>query len=106
MRGDNGAAVWWLAPHRPAGPGGEEKGSEERQEEHRREKEERKMVKRRGRREEEQIGEWKRKGEEEDQREEGRGREGPRVRKGTSDPQSRGERRLCVGCFCVGEQPC
>lgn len=31
MRGDNGAAVWWLAPHRPAGPGGrggeaEEKG--------------------------------------------------------------------------------
>lgn len=22
MRGDNGAAVWWLAPHRPAGPGG------------------------------------------------------------------------------------
>lgn len=23
MRVDNGAAVWWLAPHRPAGPGGE-----------------------------------------------------------------------------------
>lgn len=23
MRGDNGAAVWWLAPHRPAGPRGE-----------------------------------------------------------------------------------
>lgn len=22
MSGDNGAAVWWLAPHRPAGPGG------------------------------------------------------------------------------------
>lgn len=22
VRGDNGAAVWWLAPHRPAGPGG------------------------------------------------------------------------------------
>ncbi len=34
------------------------------------------------------------------------GGEGPRVRKGTSDPQSRGERRLCVGRFCVGEQPC
>lgn len=36
----------------------------------------------------------------------GRGGERPRVRKGTSDPQSSGERRLCVGRFCVGEQPC
>lgn len=26
MRGDNGAAVWWLAPHRPAGPGGRRRG--------------------------------------------------------------------------------
>lgn len=26
MRGDNGAAVWWLAPHRPAGPGGKRRG--------------------------------------------------------------------------------
>lgn len=26
MRGDNGAAVWWLAPHRPAGPGGWRRG--------------------------------------------------------------------------------
>lgn len=26
MRGDNGAAVWWLAPHRPAGPGGRRGG--------------------------------------------------------------------------------
>lgn len=33
-------------------------------------------------------------------------KEGLRVRKRTSDPQSRGERRLCVGGFCMGEQPC
>lgn len=48
MRGDNGAAVWWLVPHRPAGPGWEEEeeerggkggnGGEERCEEWRREK--------------------------------------------------------------------
>lgn len=57
-----------------------------------------------------------RRGEEEERRrrrdghrwsKEGGGRgEGPRVRKETSDPQSRGERGLCVGCFCVGEPPC
>lgn len=29
MRGDNGAAVWWLVPHRPAGPGWEEEEEEE-----------------------------------------------------------------------------
>lgn len=41
VRGDNGAAVWWLAPHRPAGPGearGGEEGSKERREERRRER--------------------------------------------------------------------
>lgn len=37
----------------------------------------------------------------------GRGKmRGPRVRNRTSDPQSRGERRLCVTCFCVRKQPC
>lgn len=88
MRGDNGAAVWWLAPHRPAGPGGRRRGL-------RRDGSsgggKRGTQKRRGRRVEERGGRWDRlngrgRKERRIRSRRGWGVDGPRVRKRTSDP--------------------